>query len=155
MDKQAQLEDLVTHIAELRAQKELAGDKFAQANEKLTEIVETLLPFKDREDAKAELVKISEAEEQLVRLAKELALEVSAETDYDDRKPVGGIEIKKFTVVEITDLKEAKIWAAENAPDLLTLNSTFQNAVSKLSLPFTNKKVEYRAQISSKLEDVV
>ena len=84
---------------------------------------------------------------------RERALRLSAYTDYADRKPVDGVEIKHFeNIVTITDNDAAKKWFADNAPDALEIKKSVANKIlPHLSFPWCSKYSEYRAQISGDL----
>ncbi len=70
-----------------------------------------------------------------------------------DTKPYEGIQLKKFTVVTITDEQAAKEWVAENAPSCIAIKKAPFNKVAKAlgSLEFVDITTEYRAQIASDL----
>ena len=52
------------------------------------------------------------------------------------------------------DEKQAKQWAAENAPGIVTLNkSKFNKVVKELELDFVVKDEEYKVQIASDLSE--
>ncbi len=70
-----------------------------------------------------------------------------------DTKPYDGIQLKKFTIVTITDEQAAKEWVAENAPGCIAIKKAPFNKVAKAlgSLEFVDITTEYRAQIASDL----
>ena len=72
---------------------------------------------------------------------------------FENRKPFSGIEIKRFTVVNITDETGAKRWASLNAPSMLSLSKKFNSMVADLEVLFKEVTEEYRIQISSKLDE--
>jgi len=85
---------------------------------------------------------------------KTATLQLSEFSGYEDRKPVSGVQIKEFTVVEILDEKKAKIWASQNAPDTISLSkSKFDKVVKVLDLDFVRTGKEYRAQVDSDLSN--
>ena len=67
-------------------------------------------------------------------------------------KPYDGIQIKKFKVVHLLDERTAILWAATNAPQVLSLKKAAFNKIAKvLDLEFVEIDDEYRAQIASDL----
>lgn len=82
------------------------------------------------------------------------ALMISQTSNFEIRHPIDGVEIKKFLLITIKPNQEqtAKIWLAQNAPDLLTINnSKFTKAVENLQLPWIDKSDDYRGQIATDL----
>ena len=70
----------------------------------------------------------------------------------ENTKPYDGIQIKKFKVVHILDERTAILWAATNAPQVLSLKKAPFNKIAKvLDLEFVEIDDEYRAQIASDL----
>jgi len=114
------------------------------------EYLEQTMAYKEVQDAQ-DLVKIAKDE---VSRVEELIRSVAYEQFVSDQNtnPFDGIKIKKFSIVRILDENEAKRWATENAPSIVSLNkSKFNRAVKELELPFIQKDNEYRVQIASDL----
>lgn len=85
---------------------------------------------------------------------RETAEELSRQTGFEERH-FGPVLIKEFTKVKILDHNRAVTWAAENAPNCLTLTKDFDKAARNLQLPFTKIEKEYHAQIASDLSKYV
>ena len=82
------------------------------------------------------------------------ALFLSELSEYEDRKPASGVQIKEFTTIEILDEKKAKVWASENAPDTISISKAKFNKIAKvLNLDFVEIGTEYRAQVASDLSN--
>lgn len=104
-------------------------------------------------DAHAKLSMDRAEADELEKVIKEEAVELSRQTGFEERK-FGAVNIKEFTLVKILDQKQAVIWAAANAPSCLTLTKDFEKAAKSLELPFVSVEKEYRAQIATDLSQV-
>jgi hypothetical protein len=83
---------------------------------------------------------------------RELAVELSQATDYQDRKPAIGVEVKRYEEITITDSKSAKVWLSANIPSALEIKkSVFEKVIKHMEFDWVTKTEEYRAQISSDL----
>jgi hypothetical protein len=72
--------------------------------------------------------------------------------EKENKKPYDGLEFERFKVVRILDEREAKKWAATNAPQTLSIEKAPFNKVAKvLELEFIEIYNEWRAQIASDL----
>jgi len=101
-----------------------------------------------------EIKELQQSEANLNANIKTATLQLSELSGYADRKPVSGVQIKEFTVVEILDEKKAKIWASQNAPDTISLSkSKFDKVAKVLDLDFVKTGTEYRAQVASDLSN--
>lgn len=99
-----------------------------------------------------ELKNLQEQQTELQNAVKELAYDLSKVTDFEDRKPATGVEIKRFETVEITDEQQAKVWLATNAPTCLSIKKSDTDKVLKVvQTGFSKLNIEYRAQIASDL----
>jgi len=98
---------------------------------------------------------INALNERLNRTMDELKNEVLKNVyDGENKKPISGVQVKTFKTIEITDEKQAKLWAATNAPSTIKLNEpAFGKAVSALELEFVKKGEENRVQVSSDLSE--
>ena len=119
---------------------------------KKQEYLEATMAYKEVQDAQ-DLVKLAQSEVSRVEeLIRDGAL-VQYRSD-GEKNPIDGIKIKEFSIIRILDENEAKRWATENAPGIVTLNKTkFNKAVKELELNFVQKDKEYRVQIASDLSE--
>ena len=118
------------------------------------ELLEERIEYKEVLACKEELKAYAEIQETLEENIRSDAVMLSAFTNYEDRKPVSCVEVKEFTIVNITDERIAKIWVAQNAPDALSIKKAPFNKIAKvMNLDFVDKSKEYRAQVSSNLSE--
>ena len=118
------------------------------------ELLEDRIEYKEVLACKEELKAYAKIQETLEENIRSDAVMLSAFTNYEDRKPVSCVEVKEFTIVNITDERIAKIWAAQNAPDALSIKKAPFNKIAKvMNLDFVDKSTEYRAQVSSNLSE--
>lgn len=84
---------------------------------------------------------------------KDIVWQAAFEEKFADRKPVDGVEIKQFDVVDILDEKKAKAWASINMPNALTLKTSELNKVLKggLEVDWAKVEPEYRVQLATDL----
>lgn len=99
-----------------------------------------------------ELKSLQQEEAELKSDLKHLFLSLAFEAEFADKKPIDGVEIKKFDTVEILDEQAAKIWLATNAPDCLSIKKSETDKVLKVvKTGFSKVGFEYRVQIASDL----
>jgi hypothetical protein len=139
------IKDDLKYLAHQR--KKLAKQK--EAEKTLTEKLEATPEYVALQAIKKE---IGNTKDDASRAELQIKNNVIPEFGLDDKKPCDGVQIKEFSVIRVLDEKEAKRWASENAPGVITLNkSKFDRAVKGLELDFIYKDTEYRAQIASDL----
>lgn len=144
------LEKELQLVAELR---KLVADRKTLRDRALEELQKAEI-FQFVNDANQKIKEVEEAISEKEDIARVLALSLSAETGYTDRKHSEGIEIKKFTRAIITDETSAKLWVSQNAPSLLKIDEPkVKKAVEYLNLPWITVEDEYRAQIASDLSE--
>jgi hypothetical protein len=137
--------------------KELAQQKIAIAEYKAkVKDAETTLqqyqPFIHLQNMKDHLKEIEKEMDSLVGQIKNEIEKEFVHTGLENTKPYEGIHIKKYQQVRILDEVEAKEWAAENAPQTLTLKKAPFNKIAKvLELDFVEVYSEWRATIASDL----
>jgi len=122
-----------------------------KATEKtLQEALEQTEEYRKLQEAKANTKIMSDEVDRVEELIRSIAYDRFV-SDHN-KNPVDGIKIKEFSTITILDENEAKRWATENAPSIVTLNkSKFNSAVKALELPFVEKGIEYKVQIASDL----
>lgn len=116
--KKKKLKELLSELANLRVQ---IGEMQAKKCEALTELNDTIeyLEYSKIKEQESELM---ETEHYLEDEIKKLSLQLSAETNYKELRPIDGVEIKQIHTVEIDDEILAKRWAIENAPQLVSVD---------------------------------
>ncbi len=135
-------------LAELRRDIQMSNEYIAERKAEY-EATEAYKSYKKATEAKAELVK---QETELNEVIKSLGLEACKQTNWENRTPVLGINVKKFSTFILKDETSAKDWATKNKPSVLTLNMTeLKKAVKELELPWFTLEDEYKAQIDSDL----
>lgn len=134
-----QLSELVTELAKERKFRE---DIQTIINSQVKELREQLEILQQPVEQVGE--RIRKLEDQ-VRNETVAQHSLTGETKYD------GVTVKHFEVITITNEREAKSWAAQNIPDMLTLKSGFGSKVKGLDLTFYKVDDDYRAQIDSDL----
>ena len=135
-------------LAELRRDIQMSNEYIAERKAEY-EATEAYISYKKASEAKAELIK---QETELSEVIKSLVLETSKQTNWENRAPILGINIKKFSTFILKDETAAKDWATKNKPSVLTLNMTeLKKAVKELELPWFTLEDEYKAQIDSDL----
>ena len=137
------ISELVIELAKERRQCEEIQVTINPRFEKLKEELKTL-----QQPVVLSGERIRKIEDQIrIEVVKQHSL--TGETKYD------GVTVKHFVVVTITDEREAKVWAAHNIPNMLTLGSGFGKKVNGLDLPFYEVNDDYRAQIDSDLSRLI
>lgn len=135
-------------LAELRYDIQMSDEYIAERQAEY-EATEAYKSYKKAREAKAELTK---QETELQNTIKSLGWEASKQTNWENRKPIEGINVKKFSTFTLKDETAAKDWATKNKPSVLTLNMTeLKKAVKELELPWFTLEDEYKAQIDSDL----
>jgi len=105
--------------------------------------------YKKATEAKADLTKQAD---EVKRVCINIGQLASAQTNWENRKPVSGVEVKRFSTFVLKDETAAKDWATKNKPSVLTLDMTeLKKAVKELELPWFAIEDDYRAQIDSDL----
>lgn len=141
-----QLKDL----AEVREEITKFGELIKEAQKELDDTPEQLRINR----LLAELNTFREAENSLKTYVTNDALRLSELSGYEDRKPVSGVEVKQFATVKILDDVAAKRWAAQSAPDILSISlPKFKKVAKVLALEFVEIETEYRAQVASDLSE--
>lgn len=148
-------ETLNEHVIMLAQQREYTKEMFesvADARKELEATDEYIIV----EEAKAKLNVANALEDMLYELVRSGALNVSEQSNYDDRTPHPATKVKKYNIVVIDNEKEAKQWAAKNAPSILSLNkSKLSRTTKELEVDFVHNEIEYRASVSRDLSDYV
>lgn len=140
-------------LKELAHTRWLLGHRKQELSE-AQEALEETPQFAEVTDLVNEINTYNQAEANLKADIGVASIRLSELSEYEDRKPVSGVQIKEFTTIEILDEKKAKVWAADNAPDTLTLSASKFNKVAKvLNLDFVEIGKEYKAQVASDLSE--
>ncbi len=135
-------------LAELRQDIQISNEYLAECKAEY-EATEAYKRYKNAAETKAELVK---RETELSEVIKSLGLEACKQTNWENRAPILGINVKKFSNFILKDETAAKDWATKNKPSVLNLNMTeLKKAVKELELPWFTLEDEYKAQIDSDL----
>jgi len=137
--------DWLKELALLRKDLEKASENVEKCQEEL----EQTYPWQALQTYKEKQAGIKKDIDEVTNHIKD---EVLAEYSGEDTKPYDGVQIKTFTIVEVKDEKKAKIWAAQNAPSLISISkSKFDKAVKELELDFIEIGEEYRVYLASDL----
>ncbi len=143
-----QLKLKLKELAELRRDIQMSNEYIAERKAEY-EATDAYKSYKKATEAKAELTK---QEAELQNAIKSLGWEVSKQTNWENRQPISGINVKKFSTFTLKDETAAKNWAIENKPSVLTLDVTeLKKAVKELELPWFTLEDEYKVQIDSDL----
>lgn len=134
-------------LATLREDLEKANKFVEEVEEELkkTPIYQALETYKEMQAG------VKKQIDEVTARIKEQALE---EYDGENKKPYSGVEIRNFTIVNVLDEKQAKVWAAENAPSTLNISkSKFEKVVKVLELDFIELGEENRVYLASDLSE--
>jgi len=138
------------NLAYIRLQLERRKDDLDNAQAKLDATPE----YAEVQELLAGINALKQQEENLKAYISADGLRLSELSNYEDRKPISGVQVKEFSTVEILDENKAKKWAGENAPDVLSISASKFNKVAKvLTLDFVKLGTEYKAQVASDLSE--
>jgi hypothetical protein len=147
-------ETLNEHVIMLAQQREYTKElekQYHKAREILEASDKSILSGLARDD----YYEAKKMEIQLSDLVRGIALGMSSNTSWKDRNPHPATKVKKFTIVIIDDEKQAKQWAAKNAPSTLTLKTSFNRTVKEIEVDFVHNEIEYRTSVSRDLSEYV